>query len=109
MTWRLKDKQDKTQLVADLSLVSESVDLNLVLFAFFRKVHPCLLPCAYYSFGRSDIEEHGDAGSAVPAFLCLQLKCCAKLSLARLPLPGHSKTAGALIVFAKQQYFSSKS
>lgn len=48
VTRRLKDKEDKTQLVTELSMVSESADLDLVLFAFFRNVHPwppslCLL------------------------------------------------------------------
>lgn len=31
---------------------------------FFRKVHPCLLPCAYFSSGTTDIAEHCDTGNA---------------------------------------------
>lgn len=106
VTWSLKDKEDKTQLVMDLSMVSESVDLDLVLFAFFRKVHPCLLPRAYFSFGATDIQEHCDAGKVVAAFLCLQLKMLCK---AKPGQPSHylvtQKTAGAVIIFARKTGF----
>lgn len=96
--------------MTDLSLVSESVGPDSVLFAFLRKLHPSVLPCAYFSFGTTDIEEHHDAGNAVRAFLCLQLKMLCEAQPGQL---SHylvtQKLQGLSSSLLEKQDFSSKS